>query len=334
MGNYLTVGETYATRDNQFTVSGVEKKEDKTHGKEQKGIQGNSIYVGNLFKQQDTLSQKFAMRQKDAVKRVLDQFRQDLETDEEMRELNEHADSLVDDIRLATEQIKGVDERREEIRQRYEVAPDSQEQKDLELMQKANAAKEHPFDEKYQLTEEEERRLAEMPPMTAYQQEMIECDEEEKMYRKNRNDAQIDVVVDRATVHATKKALLKVHPMVDARKEAEKMMESALEDLAVGLLQEGVENIDEKMQETEEEMLENQEEALEKKIEQEKLKEEEAAQEETEQEVQSIVLSAEMQAVSGTQRAVQNLQSNVKSLIQEQVMLEVDLKGLRMNQQI
>lgn len=330
MANHLIVGEHLPSDDSQFTVSGVEKRRDK----KQEGIQGKTIYAGNLFGRQDALSRQFSLKQKNAVKRVLDQFRRDVKTDDEMRELNEHADSLGDDIRQATKQIKGVDERRAEIMQRYEVDSDSQEQKDLELMQKANAAKEHPFDEDYQLTEEEENRLANLPSKTAYQQEMLDCDEEEKMYRKNRTNAQVDTIVDRATVRATKKALLKVHPMADAQKDAKKIMENALKDLAFGLLQEGVDKIDEKTQEMEEELEENREEALEKKIEREKLKEEEAQREETEQELQTVVLSAEAQAVSGSQRAVDNLKTNIESLVQDQILLDVDLKGLRMNKQV
>ena len=227
-----------------------------------------------------------------------------------------------------------MEERRVEIRERYNVSPDSQEQKDLELMQKANEALKHPFDEAYQLTDEEKERLDNMPPVTAYQQEMLECDEEEKQYLNKRRSAQIDVIVDRATVNATQKALLKVHPMVDAQVEAKKIMENALREMSSGLLQEGVDKIDEDMEEVRAEMAEDQEEALEKKIEQEKLKEEDAEREEAAQELEATLLSAEMQAVSGSQKAMDNLQANVKSLVQEQVMLDVDLKGLRVNQQI
>lgn len=330
MGKHLIVGEHLTSDDSQFTVSRAGKRQEK----KQEGIQGKSIYAGNLLGRQDVLSRQFALKQKNAVKRVLDQFRRDVKTDDEMRELNEHADSLGDDIRQATKQIKRVDERRAEIMQRYEVNPDSQEQRDLELMQKANEAKEHPFNEDYQLTEEEEIRLANLPPKTAYQQEMLDCDEEEKMYRKDRLNAQKDGIVDRATVRATKKALLKVHPMADAQKDAKKMMENALKELASGLLQEGVDKIDEKTQEVEEKLEENQKEALEKKIEREKLKEEEAQREETQQELQTVVLSAETGEASGSQRAVDNLQSNIKCLVQEQVLLDVDLKGLRMNKQV
>jgi len=336
MGYSIVFGEDFGIQENRPFLSGVEKKTENVRGREQDDVPKKTFHAGNLFANQDTISQKFALKQKEAMKRVLDQFKSDLETDEEMKNLTEHAETLGDAIRESTQQIKGVDERRAEIQQRYEIDPDSQEQKDLELMQKAKAAEEHPFNKEYQLTEEEQERYASLPPATAYQKEMLECDEEEKKYRKERVNAQREAIVDKETVNATKKALLKVtaeHTMVGAQDDAKKMMESALKDMVSGLMQEGVDKVDENQKEVQEEMAENQEEALEKKIELEKMKEEEAAQEEARQELEATVLSAEMQAVSGTQRAVENLQSNIKSLVQNQVMLDVDMKGLRVNQQ-
>lgn len=338
MGNLsIAFGEDSGIQENRPFLSGVEKKSENVRRGDQEEAPRKTFYAGNLFANQDTVSRKFAMKQKEAVKRVLDQFRSDLQTDEEMRQMTEHAETLGDVIREKTEQIQGVDERRAEIRQRYEIDPDSQEQKDLELIQKANAAKEHPFDPAYQLTEEEQERYDNLPPMTAYQQEMLECDEEEKKYRRERESAQIDAIVDKETVHATKKALLKVtakNSMVGAQADAKKIMEGALDEVVSGLVKEGVDKVDEDMKETQEEMAEDQKEALEKKIELEKMKEEEAAQEEARQELEATVLSAEMQAVSGTQKAVDNLQANIKSLVQDQVMLDVDMKGLRVNQQV
>lgn len=339
MGNYsiIAFGEDSGIQENRPFLSGVEKKTEHAGRRGQEEEQKKTFYAGNLFANQDTISRKFALKQKEAMKRVLDQFKSDLETDEEMRNLTEHAETLGDAIREKTQLIQGVDERRGEIQQRYEIDPDSQEQKDLELIQKANLAEEHPFDPAYQLTEEEQERYDHLPPLTAYQQEMLECDEEEKKYRREREIAQAEAVVDKETVHATQKALLKVtakNSMVGAQADAKKMMESALDEVVSGLMQEGVDKVDENMKETQKEMAESQEEALEKKIELEKMKEEEAAQEEARQELENTVLSAEMQAVSGTQKAAENLQANIKALVQDQVMLDVDMKGLRVNQQV
>ena len=54
----------------------------------------------------------------------------------------------------------------------------------------------------------------------------------------------------------------------------------------------------------------------------------------SEQELQETVFSAAMQMASGDQQATQNLQTNIKVLIQDQIVLDVDMKGLRVNQQV
>lgn len=99
-------------------------------------------------------------------------------------------------------------------------------------------------------------------------------------------------------------------------------------------MQEGVDKVDEDRQEEKEEQLEAQEEALEEKIRREKLKKEEAEQERENQELQATVFSATMQAVSGSQQAILNLQTDVKTLIQDQIVLDVDMKGLRVDKSV
>ena len=324
----IVIGESFGIQENRFNLSGLDKKTDNSRRGEQNDAQRKSVYAGDMFANQDGISQKFALKQKYAVKRVMEQFEQDLETDDDMRERTARAETLGDAIRESTQKIKGVDDRRAEIQERYEIDPDSQEQKDLELMQKAREAQEHPFDPAYQLTAEEKERYNNLPPATAYQQEMLECDEEEKKYRGERQNAQIEAKIEKETVNATKKALLKVtakNSMVGAQKDAKAMIDNALKEMASELMQEGVDKVDEDMKETQENMAENQEEALEKKIELEKMKEEEAAQEESRQELEAIILSTEIQAASGTQKAVENLQANIKSLVQDQIMLDVDI---------
>ena len=60
----------------------------------------------------------------------------------------------------------------------------------------------------------------------------------------------------------------------------------------------------------------------------------EREQERENQELQETVFSATMQAVSGSQQAILNLQTDVKTLIQDQIVLDVDMKGLRVDQSV
>lgn len=334
MENKLFIGNTGIARDREnmlFQIAGgKEKTSDGKTGKSQR----KSIYVGGLRQNQDAISQKFALAQKSAIRKLTDQFKADQKIDEEMAGRKSHIEELEKGALDAYQQIKGTEERRGELMERYQVAPDSQEQKDLELLQKANASAKDPFNSDLKLTEQEEQRLAEMPPLTEYQKEMLECDQEEEKYRDTLGQNRRDILIEDATNRATEKALLKVHPMVDAQKEAAEIMENAIKEQIGALIQEGIDKVDQDREESQKELDEAQEKALEEKIQREKLKAEEAQKEEEAQELAAMVVSAAMQETSGSQQAIENLQANIKSLIQDQVVLDVDLKGLKVNQQV
>lgn len=295
-----------------------------------------SIYLGDITQgtEQDQVSEEYALAQKKAIKKILDQFDEDSKIDQDMTDEATRIEQLQNNIYSYYDSIDGINQRRESIQNTYNVDPDSQEQKDLELLQKANKHEQNPWNEEYQLTEEEQDRIANIGDLTEYQQDMLLCDTEEQQYREKIEDARKEIEVGKATIYATQKALLKVHPMVDAMKEADVIMDAANKERIGSLYQEGVDQIDQENAETQTEMAENQQKALEEKIEREKLKAEEAKQEEAENEMTNSILSVTLQEMTLGQQTNANLQANVKNLIQDQVLLDVDLKGLRVNKQV
>lgn len=334
MGSGISIGETGAALDSDKTLFRVTAGKKERQGENGSRMRGNAIYVGDLVNRQEMVSDKFARAQKSAIKRLLDQFEADLAIDAGMEESENRIGELEKGVFDARERIKGIDERRGEIMKRYEIEPDSQEQKDLELVQKSNAAKKDPFNKDLALTEEEKKRLGEMPPLTEYQKEMLECDKEEEKYRGIIRDNRQNIVVENATIHATEKALLKVHSMVEAKKDAEAMIKDALKEQVGDLLQEGITKVDEDVEEAQEEQFKAQEKALEEKIQREKMKKEEAEREKSNQELQETVFTAATQMASGSQQAILNLQTDIKTLIQDQIVMDVDMKGLRVNEQV
>lgn len=293
-----------------------------------------SFYVGNWKRSAGAISEKFKQAQKSAIQKLLEQFEADSKIDQDMAADIRRAETLGENIKETQQKVGSLAEQREQLRQQYEIAPDSQEQRDLELMQKANAAKENPLDKSLQLTPEEEQRLAAMPPVTDYQEAMLLLDEEEKMYRGTIRDNQMEIMEANATVDATKKALLKTHPMVDAKKEADEIIKTALDEQVGALYQEGVDKIDKDMQELEEKIKKKQEKDLEEKIKREKLDKEEAEKERADKEAQEKALLAKGPVSTHTQQTSASVQNNVKSLIKNQIALDVDLKGLRFSKNV
>lgn len=306
-----------------ITKKGHHKKEDKK--------QGTSIYAGDIGLQ-DRVSEKYARTQKEALKQILDQFAADTQIDDEMKGRSRHIEELEADSREIRDKLSGLDARRQELQETCQIDPDSQEQKDLELLQKAKKAEKDPFAE--QLTDEEKQRLNNMPPLTEYQQGMLALDDAEDFYHSQLEDNNKEMAVEKATIEATKKALLKVHPMVDAQKEADKLMEAARKEALGMLFDEGKDKLEEDAKKVQEEIEENKAEQLEEELRRAKLEEEEAQRREREDAMQETVFSATMQAVSSTQQNAEMIQSTIKNLIQDQTLLDVDLKGLRVDKQV
>lgn len=295
-----------------------------------------SIYLGDLTQNrpQEQISEKYALAQKRAIKKILNQLEDDVKVDDEMALETKNVEQYQQEIMKYREGLDAVQARRESLKETHNVDPDSQEQKDLELMQKAEKSGRDPFNPEYALTDEEKERLNSLTEKTMYQEDMLLCDLEEQQYRERIELAQKKIEESKATVYATEKALLKVHPMVDAMQDADKIMEAANKERIGSLYQEGVDQIEEKNAEAQTEMAENKEKALEEKIEREKMEAEEKEREEAEQEMENSILSVTMQAMSYGQKTGEAVQAEIKNLIQDQVLLDVDLKGLRVNEQV
>lgn len=334
--------------ENGFSISSVRREQDgfqmavntgrtRSQKREQAEKEDRkSIYLGDLTQNnpQEQISEKYALAQKRAIKKILNQLEDDVKVDDEMLVETANVEQLQQDIQQYRDGLDAVQTRRENLKETYNVDPDSQEQKDLELMQKAELSKRDPFNPEYALTEEEKEHLNSITEKTMYQEDMLLCDQEEQQYKDRIELAQRRIEESKATVYATEKALLKVHPMVDAVQDADKIMKAANKERIGSLYQEGVDQIEENNAETQTEMAENKEKALEEKIEREKMEAEEREREEAEQEMENSILSVTMQAMSYGQQSGEAVQAEIKNLIQDQVLLDVDLKGLRVNEQI
>lgn len=338
MENGFSIKSIHGEQDGfQLAISsGRTRSEKKEQAEKAEKENRKSIYLGDITQgaSQDQVSEKYAIAQKRAIQKILDQLEDDVKIDDDMAAETANVEQLQKDIQGYRDGLAAVQVRRDDIRNRYQVDPDSQEQKDLELMQKAEKNQKDPFNPEYMLTDEEKEHLSSLTEKTMYQEDMLLCDQEEQQYQSRIWLAQRKIEESKATVYATEKALLQTHPMVDAVKDADKIMETANKERIGSLFDEGVDEIEEKNAETQKEIAENKEKALEEKIEREKMEAEEKEREEAEQEMEDSVMAVTMQAMTYGQQTSEAVQTNIKNLIQDQILLDVDLKGLRVDDQI
>ena len=152
----------------------------------------------------------------------------------------------------------------------YDIDPDSQEQKDLELLRKAGSVG-LPWSEG-ELTAEEEERLAQIQgkELTEYQSRVLELDKAARTHQINAFTAEKKIEQENAVIRGIREERRKTHTIVDAQKQAEEVRKAASEEVIGMVMEETKEHIDQEQEEKEEQA----EEIKEKKEEQERTEQE------------------------------------------------------------
>lgn len=234
-------------------------------GRQQRGRgTGFSPFIGGQY---DPVEQKRALAKKQAYKMVGDAFSGERKIDDSFKEREDAIGRYKKMMGEANRGIREIDEKKEALRQEYGVEADSQEQKDLELLEKYK-------DDPYSMSSEEWERFSELSAegktggYTEYQQRALEWDAAKKPYLNDLYKAKKGIIEENAAIRSMTLERLKHHAMADAVGNAEDILEEASKDI-IGMLQsEAVDHVDEKFEEEIEKAEESREE---KKEEQEKL---------------------------------------------------------------
>lgn len=321
-------------------------------GKKQDGqMKNGSIFAGNMRKSNDSVMQRKKHAQAKALKIVRDTWAGDKKIDDGQEERKQRIKELQENNKQNTDIIKGYREYGEQLREQYNVAEDSQEQKDLELMLKADSG---------DLTEEERKRLAELSgtTLTEYQQRILDLEDSIEIYKEEIEAANDEIKDLSNIIKGVRQERLKQHNMVDAQKEADEMLKDAAKEAAYGMLMESKDHVEEEMEEQIEkakekkEKKEEQEEKLEEKK-QEKAERQEALEEqraenrlarevreEKEKEArkqareQEDLLQETLPYNSPSAIAPSKMKSEIKAMLQKMKLLEEDIKGAKVDDQI
>ena len=330
------------------------RKEARLGNKDEEQVKSGSINMSELNGKMDSILMRKQRAQNKAMKIVGDAWAADKKIDLNLEERRNHIRELQDDIDENMDIIDSNNAHKEELRESYGVSEDSQEQKDLELMEKAMRAK-NPRNN-VSLTKEEEERLAEIAdkPLTEYQQRVLNIDSENSVFEKNIDDAKDEMIAEYGAIRAIRQERLKDHGMVDAEKEAEEILADASKEIIGMLAGEAQDHIDETLEEKREEAKEKEEEKeeQEEKIEEKRAeKEEQQAQLEIKQEE-----SKEAEEIKAEQRKnareqadlleavgddlvlpsgnASEAKAQIKAMLQRMKLLEEDLKGANVDKKV
>ena len=294
--------------------------------------QCTAIFAGNsALTQDDPIKKKGEEACKKAMKIVGDAFASEQKIDDDLASRKSHIDELRDNMNQAQAAMNQIDQEKNQLRESKGIAVDSEEQKDLELLEKRSASKR--VGSEVSLTKEDQERLAQIDAkgMTEYQKQAMEMEGYKAPYRENISDSKKQIVEENAIIRGVMLERLKSNPMLDATQEADSIMEAADDEIMGMLIQEGRDFINEKHQEEEE--------AAKEKAAEEKDKEEqiEAIREDTKvqkERVEKNKIENLTEQVLDLDKAQTDIKAEVSDIVDKMSLVIEDIKGSVVDQQV
>ena len=245
------INTSYRGTQSGQSVKDDKKPVDNQEVKQEERTNQNTVYGGSLNLLNDAAGEKQAKAEKDALKTLLDTFSNEHVDDVEIASRKEHIAALDADIKENQETVRGLETVRADLATEYKVDPDSQEAKELELLQKeVDAGQPNP---KARLSMEEKEQLAQLHErgLTEYQGRSIELYKQQSFFGGQIDEAKSAQAEDTGVIHGIHKARLKQHDMVDSQKEAQQILADASDEIVTTVVGEAVDEIDDKREENE-----------------------------------------------------------------------------------
>ncbi len=232
-------------------------------GPSQKG-ERKTFFAGDL--NLDPIADKKKKAQQKAMKVVEDAWKQDQAITDSIAKREDHYAKLKDEVKTINEEIGRLNDKEADLMEEYKIDPDSQEQKDLELLEKRQDVDKGLLS-RNSLTEEDQARLKELDqkPLTEYQERALAAHDAKGVFMLNKAEYEKQMKDDMANVRAIQLEALKHNPMVGAQKEVEEIYKQLSDEIIGMIRQDGVDHLDEVQEENEEKAEETKEKEKEQK---------------------------------------------------------------------
>ncbi len=300
-------------------------------------IQNTKIFMGNhetapvkkavsRYVKKNDIPDPVAAKKENARKRALkivgDAFSNERKIDDDLKLRRDKIESLLRNIGDAQNSISTLEKSRAGLRAFYGVTDDSQEEADLKLLEKEFRSNRP--ESKERLTDEEYARLDEIRStgLTEYQQRSMELLGYESPFLDEAYKAEKGIYEEERIISGIKLERLKSHAMVDASKQADKVMDDAAKEIVKMMVDEAKENIDKKAEEEKEKAKAQKEkkEEIEERI-------ESAKEKRTESEKKTEEILENASEVTTVVNDVKEAQHDVKEMLNKMKLIEEDIKG-------
>ena len=266
------------------------------------------------------------------MKLISDAWERDEKASKGISNMQDQQTAAVDKIHELSLKIKDIGDSKEALREEYGIEEDSQEQKDLLLLEKyQDNMTGASFDD---FSEEEINRLKELQntPLTEYQKRALELNGWKGSIRKEIRQNENSLIAITSSIRDARIDQLKSQDMLNSQAAADKVLEASSKEI-IGML---LEDVKEHLDEVEEENQEQAEKAEEKKEEKEevieKAKEKRKEQEKILKEQQKATREeADLKVEDQAEVSAEQVQKDIQKILNDNCLVNEDLKGIEID---
>lgn len=308
-------------------------KNEKTGVKKQiKSINANNLNLNKLTNREQMMNEKRTGARKQAMKLISDAWSSDKKAADDINSMAKTKDDLAIRNNELKSKLKDIENRQEALREECGVDKDSQEQKDLELLMKYQDNKAGVFNDRF--SKEEIKRLKELEsqPLTEYQKKALSINAGKDAIYDEIDKNETKAMCLTMSIGEARKEQAKSQDMLKAQDAADSIIEAAEKDIYGNLINEGKNNIDDKLEENKEKA-----EEAEKKKEEQKEQIDEAKQK---REEEQAIIEGDTEAkkleesISITDEKTNNMeeaQSKVAQIMKKNNLINEDIKGIEID---
>lgn len=319
----------YAGSSQQTHVNEMQRKAEGDN-QEAKSINAKDLQIGqNAVSATDA---KKGLARKQAMKLVGDAWDRDQKVSKSIADMIDEKKSKLDELSQLKRQMNDMDSMKSKYMEEYQIDPDSQEQKDLELLEKYQNNKYGAFSDEF--SEDEIERLKELQdqPLTEYQEKVLAVnyarDGLSVAYERLANEIKgLAQSIGDAKVEQEKS-----QEMLKAQDAAGQILDAADREILGMLYEEGKEHIEEEAEKEEDKAEKLAEEKEEKEERLEKQKEERKEQEEILDAGDKVdKMKLDVRADKTTDSQVEEAQKSIQKILGENNMINEDIKGIEID---
>lgn len=305
-------------------------------GKESSFPQSNSnaksINARNLNLGADPIDAKKGLARKQAMKLISDAWNRDSKAEMDIQEIVDEKGRKAGELADLKGKISQLEAHKKQLQEEYGVADDSDEQKDLLLLEKyQNNKNGSSYDE---FSDEEIQRLKELQgkELTEYQKRALEDNAAQGIWQIEADRKEGELIALTSAITDSEIDRLKSQDMLKAADAAEEIMDAASKDAVNMMMQDGMEHIEDEMEEAKEKsdkLREEKEERDEQLAKAKERREEQEAILENQQKSDLVELSNTV-----SEQRVDNVaeaQKRISQILKDNHMVNEDLKGIEID---